>query len=159
MIRRGLMAGKTGAVILDRPALVVLIGAMALAAGQLTGGRVGINLKAGIRMAIGAVARLGLSRRMVIILGMAVITGNKCSGLAGIDRVDHIGVNTVMTGAAGVHAVINMLNHHVGIMAVGTAGRRNSGIIMIAFMGIAATVGMALDAVGLLGMADSAVVV
>ena len=62
---------------------------------------------------------------MMLVFTMAVVAGYKGTRFTGGDRVAHIRVSTVVTGCAGEVAVVDMFNHNIRIVALGTALRRN----------------------------------
>ena len=57
---------------------------------------------------------------MVVILSMAVVTGDKGASLTGTDGIAYVWISTVMTGCAGEAAVVDMLNHNIRIVTVDT---------------------------------------
>ena len=75
-----------------------------------------------IGVAMSTVACLGFCCCMVVVLAVAVVTGDEGAGLTAGNRIHHIGISAVMTGRTGKPTVVNMLDHHVGIVTVGTAG-------------------------------------
>ena len=94
---------------------------------------------------------------MVVILSMAIVTGDKGTRLTVTNGIAYVLICAVVTGCAGEAAVVDMLNHNIRIVAFGAAGRRHSSIIMCCFMvGITS---MTLSAVGLGSMAYCAVLV